>query len=413
MIDRAILVGLDLDIPGINQKKSLDELEQLALALDIKTVDKVIQASSKIYPKYYVGSGKVLEIKKAVEVLKASMVIFDDPLSPAQIKNLEEVLDVQILDRSFLILSIFAKRAQTKESVLEVELAQKLYLLPRLVGMGKILSRQGGGSYNAKGPGETKLELDRRKLVSDITKIRIELDKIKKEKLTSRKLRLKNRIPIVALVGYTNAGKSSLMNSLSRYLKTEGDEVLEKNMLFATLDTKTKKLQMDNKPPFLLIDTVGFVSKLPPELINSFESTLSDILNADLILHVIDGLNPDPYHIETTKKVLDKLGASNIERMTVLTKGEFKIAPPHLFEDYLWVSNKTGHNIDLLVNNIYGTLYKDYLLYQMKFPFSKGDLLNYLKTNYEVLSTSYEEDGIYVRVSLPDTEKNRFSDYII
>src|SRR5690606_9787712 len=206
--------------------------------------------------------------------------------------NLEKVLDTIIIDRSFLILQIFAERAKTKQAMLEVALAQKLYMLPRLVGMGNSLSRQGGGSFNAKGPGETKLELDRRRLQVEISNLRKEIEKIKQTRTTSRQKRLDNAIPIVALVGYTNAGKSSLMNYFADKWGTDKTEVFEKNMLFATLDTKAKRIKKDNQPPFILIDTVGFISKLPPELVASFESTLADIQDADLILHIVDGLNP-------------------------------------------------------------------------------------------------------------------------
>ncbi|MDY0075240.1 MAG: GTPase HflX, partial [Acholeplasmataceae bacterium] len=242
-MDQALLVGLAYQSSYEETMASLIELEHLALALDIKTVDKVIQNAKEITPRTYVGSGKATEIKQMITVHDIDLVIFDDTLSPAQIKHLESDLDVQVIDRSFLIMSIFAERAKSKEAVLEVALAQKLYLLPRLVGMTSSLSRQGGGSYNAKGPGETKLELNRRKLALEISIIKKELIKIKAEKEISRKQRIKNRIPVVALVGYTNAGKSSIMNSLASYLHNDSEPVLEKDMLFATLDTKAKRLQ--------------------------------------------------------------------------------------------------------------------------------------------------------------------------
>jgi GTP-binding protein HflX len=249
-MDQAILVGLSYRNDFEETKRSLDELEHLAMAVLIKTKEKVIQNAKTVTPKFYIGSGKVQEIKTMIAVLDVNIIIFDDTLSPAQIKNLEAELDIQVIDRSFLILSIFAERAQSREAVLEVALAQKTYMLPRLIGLGNSLSRQGGGTYNAKGPGETKLELDRRRLLSDITFIKRELEKIHAEKDVSRKLRVKNRLPVVALVGYTNAGKSSLMNSLSLYLHHDSEPVLEKDMLFATIDTKAKKLQKENYPPF-------------------------------------------------------------------------------------------------------------------------------------------------------------------
>ncbi|HPG43782.1 MAG TPA: GTPase HflX, partial [Acholeplasmataceae bacterium] len=237
-MDQALLVGLAYKTSVEDTMNSLVELEHLALAVNIQTKDKVIQSAKEITPRTYIGTGKVQEIKQMINVLDITIVIFDDTLSPAQLKNLEKELEVQVIDRSFLILSIFAERAHTKEAVLEVALAQKMYLLPRLIGMTSSLSRQGGGSYNAKGPGETKLELNRRRLAQEITLIRRELEKIKAEKDLSRKQRIKNRIPVVALVGYTNAGKSSLMNSLSKALHHDSDPVFEKDMLFATLDTK-------------------------------------------------------------------------------------------------------------------------------------------------------------------------------
>lgn len=412
-MDQALLVGLAYKQTYEKTLDSLNELEHLALALNIKTKDKVIQNAKEIIPRTYIGTGKVQEIKTMIEVLDIDIVIFDDTLSPAQLKNLEKDLDCQIIDRSFLILSIFAERAQSKEAVLEVSLAQKLYLLPRLIGMSSSLSRQGGGSYNAKGPGETKLELDRRKLANEITMIKRELEKIKSEKEITRKQRIKNKIPVVALVGYTNAGKSSLMNSLSSYLKHPSDPVFEKDMLFATLDTKAKRLQKDNFPPFILIDTVGFVSKLPHELIRSFESTLSDVIHADLLIHVVDGAYFNQKQIDTTREVLKSINADHIERLLVLTKKEIALTTPHIPDDYIFLSNRTGENIDTLVNAIYGHLYKTNRIYMMKIPFDKGSIYAELKENNTIIETRYEADGTYVKVILSPDQSILYHTYII
>ena len=396
-MDKAILVGLN--IPGQIQS-NLSELEDLALALSIQTIEKIEQNGKAISPKYFIGSGKVEEIKKTIEVREADLVIFDDTLSPAQLSNLEKALDVQVIDRSFLILSIFAERAQTKEAVLEVSLAQKLYMLPRLKGLGDVLSRQGGGTYNAKGPGETKLELDRRKLMIEIHKIQVQLEKIKKEKTISQHRRQKNNIPIVALVGYTNAGKSSLMNMLSSKLSNSQETVFEKDMLFATLSTKAKRLQKQNYPPFLLIDTVGFISKLPHELIRSFESTLNEVIHADLLIHVVDGAHYDPTHIDVTRTVLAELHANDIERLLVLTKKDLCVNEPFLTDEHLFISNKTGEHIDDLIHAIYGHLFKTNEIVNLKIPFDQGNIYSELKENTTILTSEYQEDGIAIRVIL-------------
>lgn len=413
--DKAILVGLELTNSDYSMKESLDELEYLALAVEITTVSKVIQRSNRVYPKYYIGTGKVLEIKNLIDIHEATMVIFDDALSPSQIKNLEHDLDIQVIDRSFLILQIFALRAKSRQSMLEVALAQKEYMLPRLVGLGLSLSRQAGssGSFSAKGPGETKLEMDRRKLQDEITAIKRELKVISKEIDVSRSQRVSTDIPIVSLVGYTNVGKSSLMNSLSLKLTEDNDQVFEKDMLFATLDTKTKRMKKDNYPPFLLIDTVGFIRKLPKELVRSFESTLKDVINADLLLIVADGNNYQDFQISETVKVLNQIGAKEIPRVTVLTKSEIAQERPYLNDDYIFVSNVTKEGIDDLITAIYGHIYLDSKLVVLKIPYQEGKIFDYIKENGTLIDTDYYEDGYLIKAVLPKTLVNKYQNFII
>ncbi len=411
-IDRALLVALNYTSDLELTKQSIDELEELASTLDIKTVDKMIQTLEAIDPRYFIGSGKVLEIKNMIDILKLDMIIFDDTLSASQLRNLEKALEIQIIDRSFLILQIFAKRAKTHQAMLEVSLAQKLYMLPRLTGMSKSLSRQGGGSFNAKGPGETKLELDRRRLTDEISNLRYELDKINKERLVSSKKRISNRIPVVSLVGYTNAGKSSIMNYFALKFGTDKTKVFEENMLFATLDTKAKRIQKENHPPFILTDTVGFISKLPPELISSFQSTLSDIQTADLILHVVDGLNYSDLQINLTKSILNQLGVSSTPRVLVITKKDLRSSAPAVIEDYIYISNKTGEGMDQLYQAISAHIYSDSRIYALKIPFDKGSIYQDLKDTSTVLETKYLEDGIYVRAILNPVKLAHYKIYL-
>ena len=319
--ERALLIGLNITtnvkkLDDIDINESMEELKELTKAAGAEVVGSLIQNRPAIDAAYYVGKGKVEELRAYCEATDATMVIFNDELSGAHIRNLEEAVGRKVIDRTTLILDIFAQRALSKEGKLQVELAQLRYRMPRLYGMGGEMSRTGAG-IGTRGPGEQKLEIDKRIILNKIADIRKELKEVSKNRETQRVQRMKSNIPIVALVGYTNAGKSTLLNEL---IKTHKDyeaekEVFVKNMLFATLDVTLRKATLPNKRDFLVVDTVGFVSKLPHDLVNAFKATLEEVQYADLILHVIDATNSS-YELQkqTTESVLKDLDVDEIGR---------------------------------------------------------------------------------------------------
>lgn len=410
--DRAILVGFSTTLSNEDILISLHELERLAHTLDIETVHKIPQHGKRISARIYFGEGKLLYIKQLVEQDDIDIVIFDDELSPAQLRNLGADLDIQVYDRSFLILSIFALRAKSKEAVLEVALAQKKYMISRLVGMRDSLSRQGGGSYNAKGAGETKLELDRRKVLTDISIIKAQLAKIHIEKQTSRKQRQQNLIKTVALVGYTNAGKSSLMNAFLRQDASSNYQTLEMDLLFSTIDTKAKRIQYQDRKPFIVVDTVGFISKLPTELVASFETTLEDVLHANLILHVLDGTDLNPIHMETTLSVLKKLKANHIKQLFVVTKKDELIDFPYLDFEYDLISSHTLDGIGPLLSKITHILYEAFEAFEFKLAFHELSIYNDLKTKYQVLKETYTEFGLELTVYMDPAQMKPYRRYL-
>lgn len=313
--EQALLVGINNMEDEDDFDRSMEELERLAQACNMETVGILTQKLETVNNALYLGSGKVQELKEFAENIDADIIVFDNSLTPTQLRNLQQILKKPILDRTSLILDIFSERARTREAKLQVETAKLQYLLPRLVGMHEALSRQGGGSGLAnKGAGEKKLELDRRKIEHRLAELRRELEEVAEERETQRKKRLASSLPLVALVGYTNAGKSTLLNRMiDKYAGDESKKVLEKDMLFATLETTVRKIELPDRRKFLLSDTVGFIHKLPPSLIKAFRSTLEEIKNADLLLHVIDYADKNyKKQIAVTEKTLEELGCASI-----------------------------------------------------------------------------------------------------
>ena len=411
-MEKAVLVGLDLNN---NIEYKMEELKNLAEACCIETVYVIIQKANEINNAFYVGSGKVKEIKMACNTYDADIVIFNNELSPAQIRNLENELDIKVIDRSLLILDIFAKRANTKESILEVELAQLRYMLPRLQGLRKSLSRQGGG-FNAKGPGEKKIELDRRHIEGEISKLKNEIAKINRSKETQKRRRLNENIPLVALVGYTNAGKSATMNTiLSKYMNSEEKLVYEENMLFATLNTSVRRVKLKSNQEFLLSDTVGFVSDLPHHLVNSFKSTLNEVLDATLLLHIVDISNPFyKSQIETTNEVLASLGANHINTIYVFTKSDKlteEFFPP--YPNSILISNKNFENIDILMNTIKDTLYPDNEILDLFIPYEKSSLLSLLERRACIYKKSHNDLGTIVKAEIGHELLSQFYPYLL
>ena len=419
--EKALCVGLNLTIlvkrpDDIDIEDSMLELKELVQAAGAEVVGDLIQNRSSIDAATYMGSGKIEEIKAYAESLDASMVVFNDELSGAQIRNIEDIVGKKIIDRTTLILDIFAQRALSREGKLQVELAQLKYRLPRLYGMGGQMSRTGAG-IGTRGPGEQKLEKDKRHILNRAANIRKELKEVVKIRDIQRAQRSKNRVPIVALVGYTNAGKSTLLNEL---IKSHPDyekdkEVFVKDMLFATLDVTLRKALLPNKKEFLVVDTVGFVSKLPHDLVDAFKATLEEVTYADLILHVIDATN-DSSDIQksTTESVLKDLKADDKYTITVynkIDKLDLDIYPRNQ-EDLVYLSAKKNINMDKLMDMIQKALDKDSYHVKLLLPYDQGHIFSSLSDKYALESFEYLDTGISVSLSLDEIDYNKYKDYI-
>ena len=412
IIQRAILVGVDLNNDK-NFDYSVEELKNLAEACSVQVVGVLTQKLERVNPACYIGTGKVDEVALLVEQHDANLVIFNDELSPSQIRNLEHGLQCKVIDRTILILDIFASRAKTREAQLQVEVAQLKYMMPRLIGLNASLSRQAGG-IGSKGPGEKKLELDRRRIEEQVHKLNKELDSLVLARKNQRKLRKRNSTPVVALVGYTNAGKSTTMNALLTVSNAQAEKsVFEKNMLFATLETSTRQIQLPDNKQFLLTDTVGFVSKLPHQLVKAFRSTLEEVTEADLLLHVVDLSHPEfQTQIEITNKVLDELGVKETPMVYVYNKADLiadEFTPST--KEAVRISAKNLTNIDTLIDCIKSHIFQHYVKASFLIPYDRGNLVSYLNEHANVFETEYLENGTLITVECSEHDAERLAEY--
>ena len=412
----AILVGADLGRE--DTERSLAELEALAEAAGGETAGIVMQKMERPRPATYIGKGKVEEVAQMCAAGMADTVIFDDELTGAQIRNLEEALGVRVIDRTILILDIFARRASSKEGKLQVELAQLQYRMPRLLGFGRALSRLGGG-IGTRGPGEKKLETDRRHIQARIDDIRAELARAEKTAARKSKQRHKNEIPTVALVGYTNAGKSAIMNRLLGLEGRDEKEVFSENMLFATLDAEQRSITPEKGRGFILSDTVGFVSKLPHDLIKAFHATLEEAAQADLLVHVVDVSAPDMERcMDVTEQVLKEIGAGGKQTLIAYNKADLLVdglgpdGEPFLpARAGLLLSAKTGDGAEELLEAILKQLYGDSRTVTLRIPYARGDVLSYVCEKGVVSSMEHTAEGTVVCVQLAGKDYDRVAAY--
>ena len=417
--ERVLVAGIDWGRRDrINIENSMNELEELVKAANGTVEGRVTQSREAPDVTTFIGKGKVEEIALACDELEIDTVVFNDELSGSQIRNLEAKINRKIIDRTGLILDIFASRATSSEGKLQVELAQLKYRLPRLVGFRDYLSRTGSG-IGTKGPGEQKLELDRRHILEKISDIQKQLKELGKVRTVKRKKRRSNDVPIIALVGYTNAGKSTLLNSLIRTDEdyNEEKEVFTKDMLFATLETTLRKSTLPNGRDFLITDTVGFVNKLPTHLVEAFKGTLEEVEYADLLLHVVDVTNEDlEIQVVTTMEILKDLNVSDKPIITVLNKvdsGDIESVAYQIPDPKIFISAKTGHNLETLLDMIQENLPQIYYKVNLLIPFAKGDLLSYLFDNTKVENQSHTEEGTIITAILDQTDYNKYGQYII
>ena len=413
----AILVGVNIK-NDYNFDYSILELENLVKALDIKSLLTVKQKLNEPNDKYLLGRGKLDEIKNLILEYNPDVIIFDNELTPAQNQNIQEILEIEVLDRTALILKIFALRAKTYEAKLQVEIASLKYELPRLTSRYDNLSQQSGGSgVKNKGKGEKQLELDRRQIRTRISFLENELEKISKNRTNQRRKRIRNEIPKVALVGYTNAGKSSLLNTMLEYsiLANEKKKVLEKDLLFATLDTSTRLIKLKSNKEFLVSDTVGFINKLPTTLIKAFRSTLEEALDADLILLITDISNKDAdLHINVTLETLESIDANQIPLFYVFNKCDLiEDEMESIRGDALVISTKTHKGMDELMKVIEDNIFRNYVSTTMHIPYSEARIYSYLSENANIFIRIEDNEGYLLSLELKEKDYYKYYKYVI
>jgi len=420
---RAVLVALDMyrKKGDITFADSLSELGELAHAANFEVVKTFTQSKDKPEGATYIGKGKIEEIQMFIKIHDIDIIIFDDELGGIQIRNLNEIFDTEIMDRTALILDIFASRATSKEGKLQVELASLKYQLPRLIGMGETLSRTGAG-IGTRGLGETKLELDRRSINKRMTDVERSLDEVRKHREVRRKQRKKSSLPTVALVGYTNAGKSTIMNLFMDMDEETPERTISpaKDMLFATLDPFHRKVKLRDNLEFILIDTVGFVSKLPHSLVEAFKSTLEEVEEADLLLYVTDIAREDAEHqLKVTRSVVEDLETEATPHLLVynkIDKLEEEILEDRRAEESdnsMYISATEGNGIEELIDRIESELFKGNKTLTLLIPFSRGDISSYLLGNTKVINQEYIGEGLLITTSLTQEDQNRYREFIV
>jgi len=408
-LEKVVLVGVWTQGTAVQAENSMKELAALAETAGSQVMEGFIQRRDRADPSTFIGSGKVQEVRQAVIATGADTVVCDGELSPAQLRSLESKLKVKVIDRTALILDIFAQHAKSREGKAQVELAQMSYMLPRLRGWGDSLSRQAGG-IGGRGPGETKIETDRRRINDKMAKLRKEIKEMKVARDTKRHERTKNNIPAVAIAGYTNAGKSSLMNRIT------GAGVLVENALFATLDPTVRRVTASDGRVYTLADTVGFVRHLPHQLVEAFKSTLEEVGGADLIVHVVDGSDPDPRgQITAVRQVINELGGGDIPEIIAINKAD--VAAPEILMQILReesqafaISARTGFGMATLLKAIETSLPRPRVEIRITIPFSRGDLVSAIHNRGEILSENYSEDGTIIHAMVDSDIKKRIEE---